>query len=288
MIDPVLSKAEQIKKVQEYEGEDKIVSSLEVWEKVKNQTSAVGFMSGLPQLDKLIDGFEGGEVISISGKTGSGKTLLAQTFTQNLCKQRLYPLWFSYEMTARQFLSRFQKVPMFYMPQVLKEQALTWIDERIYEARVKFGIKAVFIDHLHFLIDLAISQNASLRIGQIVRNLKKIALKHEIVIFLLCHVAKTYDITPSIDTIRDSSLIASESDIVLIIWRMEDNEEKSEYNLSGLSIEKSRRTGAWKKKIRLIKQESLLYEVMKDDTRPTRPASHKPKPVFDKERQFGD
>lgn len=130
---------------------------------------------------------------------------------------------------------------------------------------MKFDIKAVFIDHLHFLIDLAVTQNASLRIGQIVRTLKKIALKYDIVIFLLCHITKTQEVIPSIEHLRDSSLIAAESDIVLIIWRIEDNEKKEEFNLSGISIEKSRRTGAWKKKVKLIKQNGLLYEVIKGE-----------------------
>lgn len=271
MIDPVLSKAEQIKQIQEYAGEDEIISSLEMNEIVKQKGSDINFLSGLPHLDVLIEGFEGGELVVISGKTGSGKTLLAQTITKHLCKQRLYPLWFSYEMTSRQFLNRFAKIPLFYMPKLLKERALDWLDKKIYEARVKFDVKAVFIDHLHFLIDLAITQNASLRIGQIVRTLKKIALKHEVVIFLLCHVTKTYEVAPTIDNIRDSSLIAAESDIVLVIWRMEDNEIKNEYNLSGLLIEKSRRTGAWKKKIHLIKQDDALWETVKDDGKNFRP-----------------
>ena len=262
MDDPI-TQAQKIETIKNYAGEDRIISSFDMVKIVENTGLETAFMSGFPQLDRLIEGFEGGELVIVSGKTGCGKTLMAQSLTKNLCKQRLYPLWFSYEMTARQFLNRFHKVPLFYMPMTLKERALDWIDSKIYEARVKHGIKAVFIDHLHFLIDLAISQNASLRIGQIVRTIKKIALKHEIVIFLLCHVAKTYDAVPSIDSLRDSSLIAAESDIVLVIWRIEDNEKKGEYNISGLSVEKSRRTGTWKKKIKLVKQDDVLWEVEK-------------------------
>lgn len=264
MIDPQ-EQAEKLEAIRNYDGEDKIISSFDMSKMLENKVPETAFMSGLPQLDHLIEGFEGGELVIISGKTGSGKTLLAQTLTKNLCKQRLHPLWFSYEMTPRQFLNRFKKVPLFYMPSLLKERALDWIDSKIYEARVKHGVKAVFIDHLHFLIDLAISQNASLRIGQIVRTLKKMALKHEIVIFLLCHVTKTYDSAPSIDNLRDSSLIAAESDMVLVVWRIEDNEKKQEFNMSGLSVEKARRTGAWKKKVKLIKQDDVLWEVAKEE-----------------------
>ena len=279
MNNPALDKAEQIRQIQEYDGEDKIVSSFQMQELVdKEKGNQIGFCSAIPSLDKLLDGFQGGELVTISGKTGAGKTLFAQTLTSYFAKQRVQTLWFSYEMTALQFFSRFPKLPLFYLPLSLKERALHWIESKILEARVKEGVKAVFIDHLHFLIDLAVTQNPSLQIGQIVRKLKKMALQHNIVIFLLCHIEKIKSDIPTIDDIRDSAFIPAESDIVLIVWRIEDNENKDIINQSGISVEKSRRTGAWKKKIKLIKQNGLLYEVEKredkDDRRPVRPASN--------------
>lgn len=131
MLDPI-AQAKKIEEIKNYDGEDRIISSFDMVKIVETGSTDVTFMSGLPQLDRLIEGFEGGELVVISGKTGCGKTLMAQTLTKNLCKQRLYPLWFSYEMTARQFLNRFHKVPLFYMPMVLKERALDWIDSKVY------------------------------------------------------------------------------------------------------------------------------------------------------------
>jgi len=240
--------------------EDDVISSYEVRDAIAREPDKKGFFCGVPQLDEIIEGFETGELVVIAGRTGMGKTLLAQTITDQLFKGQINSLWFSYEMTNRQFLSRFDNLPLFYMPRILKERALEWIEKKIIEAKENFNCQAVFIDHLHFLIDMAVSQNASLRIGQIVRSLKTLALKHDIVIFLLCHTTKSQDKVPSIEILRDSSLIGAEADLVLMVWRIEDDLKKGEMNLSGVIVEKARRTGAWKKKIKLIKRNGLLEQ----------------------------
>ena len=63
----------------EYHGEDRIVSSQELKDHLKeaqNRKALVYIKSGIPSLDNLIGGFEGGELNVISGISGQGKTLL--------------------------------------------------------------------------------------------------------------------------------------------------------------------------------------------------------------------
>lgn len=247
--------------IEEYAGEDRVISSFEIRDRLKKDQGRVGFCVGIPKIDELVEGFQGGELVIITGKTGQGKSLFAQSLTALFSKMRVWSLWFSYEMTNRQFIERFPNLPLFYMPQTLVGNALNWIEQRIVEGIAKYGVKAVFVDHLHFLIDLAQKQNPSLQIGQIVRTLKLIALKYEIVIFLLCHVEKTKNDVPSINEIRDSGMIPAESDMVFVVWRIPDDEKKSEFNLSGVLIDKSRRTGAWRKKVKLIKEDGLLTQL---------------------------
>lgn len=242
-----------------FERDDEIISSFEMRDQIAQRADkGVGFFCGIPRLDELLEGFVGGELVTISGKTGCGKTLLAQTITSFCSQRQLNTLWFSYELMPREFLKRFEFLPLFYMPKKIKDNALEWIEQKIVEAKSKHNIYAVFIDHLHFLVDLAQQQNSSLQIGQIVRKLKRMALEYEVVIFLLCHTEKIKAPIPTIDEIRDSSLIPAESDTVLIVWRDEDDD-----TISGVSVEKARRTGAWKKKTKLIKCNGLL--VQKED-----------------------
>ena len=105
-------------------------------------------------------------MIAISGPRKAGKTLLAQTLTSNFAKQDIMSLCFSYELSSRVFINRFpSELPVFTMPQKLRANSLDWLRERVIEALAEYGVKMVFIDHLHFLFDLARMRNASLEIG---------------------------------------------------------------------------------------------------------------------------
>ena len=157
--------------LKDYQEPDMVVSSHELWEVLKNQQTQ-GFRVPLfPILDNYIDGFQEGELIVVSGQTKHGKTLFCQTITKTLIKGNINSLWFTFEVPARQFLSFMQDggmLPLFYMPQQLKSRNLEWLEERIKEAIVKYQIKAVFIDHLHYLLDMK-RHNISLEIRSIMR-----------------------------------------------------------------------------------------------------------------------
>lgn len=243
-----------------YDGDDKIISSHEMEEKIKNSPKPeVQIESGIPRFDRLTDGFFGGELVTIGGAPGQGKSLLAQTLTRNFARDDIKTLWFSYEMPPRDFLKRFPELPLFYMPTELKDKSIDWIEERVLEAKIKYGIEAVMIDHLHYLVDMAILRNPSLEIGQIVRNLKLLAIKNNLVIFLLCPLTKVKPFQEvSMSDIRDSSITTHEADCVAVMWRLKD---ESDYcNKSILKIDKHRRNGVMDKKIKLIYNNGFLNE----------------------------
>ena len=60
---------------------------------------------------------------------------------------------------------------MFVMLAKMKANSLEWLRARIIESLVKYG-EMVFIDHLHFLFDLARMRNTSIEIGQVIRTKK--------------------------------------------------------------------------------------------------------------------
>lgn len=249
---------DKISKLKDYTGEDRVVTSAEMAHLIENQPKGKTFYSKIPSLDTAIEGFESGELIAISGPRKSGKTLLSQTFTETFQRKNIKSLWFSYELTPRQFLRCFPSLPLFYMPIKLKAHALDWIQDRIVEAIAKYGISVVFLDHLHFLFDIARSRNSSIEIGQVIRFLKTLAIELNIVIFVLCHMNKIQaGKEPSDENFRDSSFIAQESDTGLIIWRTKDSD-----NHAWLKVCYSRKTGCWEKKIKLMKVDGFLREIM--------------------------
>ena len=184
-------------------------------------------------------------------------TLLLQTFTANFVKQLLYPLWFSFEVPARQFLSQFPNLPLIYMPSKLKPRAMQWFEDRVWESYEKYNTRIICIDHLHFLVDMARQQQVSLEIGTIIRRLKTLAVEGNFVIFLLCHTKMgKHDGTLSYESIRDSSFISQESDTVIMVQRKPDIAE----NAARARVEFHRRTGVMERFVNLVKVGGMLHE----------------------------
>lgn len=247
-----------------YDGEDAVVESRKLLAKLRErerQINPVSMSSGIGALDYHIQNFRGGELTTISGPTGHGKTLFAATLTSAFADQGFKSVWFPYEVTGQHFLELFgDDLPVFFLPQVMAENHLKWVRERIHEAIIKYQVTAVFIDHLHYLIDLAKMDQPSLRLGSIMRQLHSLAGEFNISIFLIAHLAKVPDDRePNIHDIRDSSFIPQESDNVFIIWRRQDEQTGIMTDEARLKIVKNRRFGAVGHKIYLQKHGPYLY-----------------------------
>jgi len=233
--------------LQKYEGADRVISSHEMKESLKSKPEVPRVKLNFPSLDKKMEGLEPGELNVISGPTKEGKTTLAQTFTANLIKKDIKSLWFTYELPAKQFLEKFPELPLFYLPRQLPSYALEWIEKKIIEAKLKYGVKAVFIDHLHYLVPFSKVVNMSLVIGGVMRELKRLAREHEVMIFLIAHTQKIkINQEPSLSDIRDSSFISQEADFVLMIWRLYEKDKKGDListNQGKIKLAANRRTG---------------------------------------------
>jgi len=248
------------KPLDEYDGADQIVTSQFLRHKFQRMPPElkVSFRSAFfPSIVEACDGFREGEMIVISGPTKSGKTLLSQSLTYAFAQSNIECLWFSYEMPARQFIESFPEdmFPKFFLPQEIHAQNIDWFEERTLEAWQKYNCRVVFVDHLHFLFDMAKIRSPSLDIGAYVRRIKRFAVKNKLIVFLLTHITKiSPDEKLSYSKIRDSSFVPQEADSVFMIRR-----EKHK-NHAELSIEFHRRTGVICKTIPLVKRGGYLWE----------------------------
>jgi len=251
--------------LKEYAGEDRVIPAAEYKAEMAAMMAKRGnaIQSLIPKLDELTNGFEGGNLITISGPTKQGKTTLSHTFTKNFESQGVTSVWFSFEVTPKELFEKFAKTEVFYLPRRLKQRSLEWLKERIEEAKLKYGIRVAFVDHLHYLVDMEKSKNMSVEIGSVIRELKTIAVELDIVIFLMAHMNKTkYNVMPTEVDLRDSSFVAQESDKVFILWR---ERKKSQggigYEFSGktlLNVAIDRQTGSMGRIVPLVFKENEL------------------------------
>jgi len=232
---------------QDYAGEDKVISSLEVLERMKNRPPEKKIMTGISGLDNILDGFRPKQLIVVSAATKSGKTSICIEFTIRF--KDLNPTWLPFEESAEELLQKFldrnETPPVFYTPEKMLGNTLLWVEKKIIEAKAKYDAKIIFIDHLHFIVPFT-SERQDLMIGQTMRELKRMAKEWDVTIFLIAHLKKTQmENQPTLDDLRDSSFIAQEADTVLMIWRKAEKVEgqiiiSDEVNIS---VQANRRTG---------------------------------------------
>lgn len=219
---------------------------------------------GFDYFDHAMDGgLRDGELVTVSASTGEGKSTFMRNVSVNFSKKSIPSLWFSYEENPYYLYENFKKLTitpedlLIYSPIELISGDLKFIEQEIKEGVEEKGIKVVIIDHLHYIIDLKSALNSSLMIGGMVRELKGMAVRNKIIIFLIAHTRKiNVGDELNLSSIRDSGLVVCESDYVFLIERKRHKKtarEKlaSDFISSGdeyfdqgrVTLAKNRRTG---------------------------------------------
>lgn len=250
-----------------YDGPGRVITSIEKLDELHQQKAfvpTISLKSGIDGLDELIRDFRGGELVVVSGDEGEGKSSLCRTFTRNFEVQNGRCLWFSYEERPDEFLAKFgETVPYFLLPAELEMSAVSWVNDRIKEAKLKYKtLHAVFIDHLHYLTDEIESGTLSNDLGRICRKLKLMAVAENVIMVLICHTNRSESAEePSIRSLRDSGMIGKEANTVLFIWRHDG------YDTATVKVAKCRGTGVRNKKVNLEKKGPHFVEHIKTEVR---------------------
>jgi hypothetical protein len=179
-----------------------------------------------------------GDLIAIAGMSGEGKTTCAMNFARNLIQSGEKVLFFSYEVLVQFVWEKFKVMGLkdrdcVYCPFKNLTGNVSWIEQKIKEAKEKFDVRFVVIDHLGFLapkmrtVSNRSMDNYSLYLTSVMRDLKTLAKNEEIVVILPVHMRKREsfykkNVDLDINDIANSAGISQESDLVFIVQREKD------------------------------------------------------------------
>lgn len=252
-----------------YSGDDQMVSFKDIAERIKQRPPELKILSGWKGLDDILDGFRLQQVVVVSALTKSGKTSFLMDLTTRI--RNFNPTWFPFEESAEElvtkFLDRGEEPPHGYTPREIRGNTLEWIESRIIESIAKHNSRIVFIDQLDFIVPLT-NQNRSDQIGQTMRELKGMAKKWNVVIFLICHLVKAkMDSQPTLEDLKGSSSIGQEADTVILLWRETKrvNGKVDITNNLNVSIQANRRTGRTGNVNMVYKNGHFYEEEWRDD-----------------------
>jgi replicative DNA helicase len=247
-----VKKDEQLDRLTEiakkYAGEDKLISSLEYVDRIKSQPVSLKMMTKFDGIDKLIDGFRLGQLVSISAAAKSGKTSFCIELTTN--QKEYNPVWFPFEEGAEELVDKFmhrnETPPLFFTPARLQDRSMGFIERRIIEAIAKYDSKIFYIDNLDWIVD-PLSSKHDLEIQHACMELKRMAVSWNICIVLIAHIKKMPVITdqPTYNDIKGSSAVYQLSDTVIMMWRETkkvDGEIQITANVN-VSVQLNRKTG---------------------------------------------
>lgn len=221
--------------------------------KLEAQDTSAKIESGFKELDDCMDGgFREGDFTIVSGIPGDGKTTLCRMFTLNLANQGIPSLWFTYEMSNRELWDSFEKMGapegLIARVPIVGEDDLDWILRHVDKAIAEHQVKAVFIDTLGDIVKSVKDQkelnNYATYLAQICKDLRRYAIKNNIMIFAVAHATKqtrsNTNETNNADIANSNGIPAAATNI-FHVWR--DNEFD---NVSYVKIGKSRRDGTKK------------------------------------------
>lgn len=194
--------------------------------------------------------------------TVTHNTTFCQNLTLNLHNLGVPSLWFTYEQDPWYLKENFVELGakedlLAYAPVDLVSNEIKFIEQELREAVEEKACRVIFIDHLHYLIPLKATMNTSMMIGGVVRELKRMAVRNKVVIFLIAHTRKiNAGEELNLSSIRDSGLVATEADYVFLTERKKKKRTVRDVmegpyasmgdaylNESRVTLAKNRRTG---------------------------------------------
>lgn len=225
-----------------------------------NKGSIRGFGTGFSELDHVLSGLVGNQLIVLAGRPGMGKTSFALNIASNVAlKEKLTVAIFSLEMTGVQLATRmvcsdanvdsqraiggtlsddemqkvFESISRIGNTQLFIDETsginIPGIRSKCRKLKKTNGLDMIVIDYLQLIQTPARSENRQQAISEMTRSLKNLAKDLEVPILLLSQLSREPEKMgrshrPQLSHLRESGAIEQDADVVLFLYR-EKNEE---------------------------------------------------------------
>lgn len=246
------------------------LTSRDVVDVIKNKYFAVtasaaknvtGVPSGFPDLDRLLNGFQKGDMIVLAARTSVGKTQLAINFALNAAKATRKPIgFFSIEMSAEQIVNRMLATCSRIPSDRLQNFKLTaedlikfdsggktiadydiYFDEtsnKLLDIQTKArklkneqpDLALIIVDYLQLIEQNEKTENRTQEVGSISRGIKALARELDVPIICLAQLSRRLeqrvDKHPILSDLRESGNIEQDADVVLFMYREDYHKRK--------------------------------------------------------------
>jgi replicative DNA helicase len=242
---------------------DLIQDSIESLEEMaKNRSHLLGVPTGFTELDKLLAGMRGGDLLILAARPGVGKTSLALNMAVNAAKQGTVVAFFSLEMPSQQLVQRLLAAEaridnnrirtgrlndsdwheIIQAGEALHKTAFSIDDSpdlSIMELRAKArrqlraaepGKALIVVDYLQLMSSSRRNERDRwLEVGEISRGLKILAKELSVPVLALSQLSRSVEgrsnKRPQLSDLRESGSIEQDADVVMFIDRSLSEEE---------------------------------------------------------------
>jgi replicative DNA helicase len=263
----------------------------------------LGIPSGLSQLDALLGGFQPSDLVIIAARPSVGKTSLALNIAQHAAvRERKRVGVFSLEMSKEQLALRLLSAESGINPrplqtgfvdetdwskiaQVMNEMAGApmWIDDSpvlsVMELRTKarrleaeqHGLDLLIVDYLQLMQASNPSRDANRvqEVSEISRGLKQLARELKVPVIALSQLSRGVEqrgtAEPRLSDLRESGSIEQDSDVVVFLYRAEDQNADAEVELIKAKVAKHRNGPIGEVPLQFRKANTRFYTVAPRD-----------------------
>ena len=226
-------------------------------EELNNQNQEiVGVPTGLTDLDRLIGGLQGPDLLLLAARPGMGKTSLSNGAALNAIRNGyrvgMFMLEMSGEQTIQRLMSHMSGIPITHIRRPVKMHDDEWpkfheaagelakydhllrIDDtpgvtpmhvrtKCHKWRMEHGLDLVIIDYLQLMTPDGKEQNQNYAMASISKTLKKMAREFDVPVLALAQLSRGVESRqekkPMLSDLRDSGSLEQDADIVMFIYR---------------------------------------------------------------------